>query len=74
MQVIGKRFLPSLNNNKYANARALPKFDWGVKTDSYTPIVNLEFVTKIIKFSGKRERCKLCLLEKKKKSSKILTV
>lgn len=29
-----------LNNKKYANTKALSKFDWGIKSDGDTPAVN----------------------------------
>lgn len=45
----------TLNNKKYTNATALSKFYWGIKTYSYTPIINWEFIAKIMPFSGKGE-------------------
>lgn len=42
-----------LNNKKYANTKALSKFDWGIKSDGDTPAVNWEYVTKINPFSDR---------------------
>lgn len=46
----------TITNKQYSNATVLSTFFWEIKTDSYTPVVNWNFIAKIkpfISYGGK---------------------
>lgn len=54
----------TLDNIKYSNSTALSKFYQKLKSKNKNPVITLEQVTKAKSFSGKGNKCNLCLSEK----------
>lgn len=54
----------SLTNIQYSNNTALSKFVCGIKMYKYISLLNWNYIPKAKPFSGKRDKCNLCLWKK----------